>query len=135
VDSVNDQIEQFLDGSPHAVVGASPKREKYGNKVLRSYMQNDRVAFPVHPAVDEIEGLTAYPDLASLPEIPHGVSIITPPAVTERIIAEAAELGIRHLWLQPGAENETAVRLAEQHDMNIIASGPCLLVTLRFREV
>ncbi|MDB5336242.1 MAG: CoA-binding protein, partial [Planctomycetaceae bacterium] len=34
------QIQAFLEGTPHAVVGASRDRSKYGNKVLRVYLQN-----------------------------------------------------------------------------------------------
>ena len=73
------RIEQFLNGSPHAVVGASRDRSKYGNKVLRAYLQSDRTVYPVNPTAVEVEGLTAYPDLAALPEAVHGVSVITPP--------------------------------------------------------
>ena len=53
------QIELFLDGSPHAVVGASEDRSKYGNKVLRAYLQNGLDAVPINPKVDEVEGVTA----------------------------------------------------------------------------
>ena len=35
----------------------------------------------------------------------HGVSIITPPDVTNKIIEEIIELGIQHVWMQPGAEH------------------------------
>ena len=128
------KIEQFLAGSPHAVVGASPRREKYGNKVLRAYQQQKRTVYPVHPAVDEVEGLTAYPDLSSIPQPLHGISVITPPKVTERVVEEAAHLGVRHVWMQPGAESDRAIELAEGHGMNVIAGGPCLLVTFGFRE-
>lgn len=128
------KIQLFLSGSPHAVVGASPRRDKYGNKVLRAYQQQQRTVYPVHPAVEEIEGLAAYKDLESLPQPVHGVSIITPPAVTEKIVEQAARLGIRHLWMQPGAESDRAVQLAEEHGINVIAGGPCILVTMRFRE-
>jgi len=132
--TMNEQIEEFLAGGPHAVVGASTDRAKYGNKVLRVYQQNGRTVFPVHPTVDEIEGLTAYPDLASLPETVHGISVITPPAVTEKIVQQAADLGIQHIWMQPGAESEQAIELARQSGINVIAGGPCLLVVLGFRD-
>ncbi len=131
---MNEQIEQFLAGEPHAVVGASADRAKYGNKVLRVYQQNDRRVYPVHPTADEVEGLKAFPNLASLPEPVHGVSVITPPPVTEKIVQEAVQLGIRHVWMQPGAESERAIKLARQSGMNVIAGGPCLLVVLGFRE-
>lgn len=127
-------IQRFLDGAPFAVAGASPDRSKYGNKCLRAYMQAGRPAIPVHPKAPEVEGLTAYPDLASLPETPHGLSIITPPAVTEGLVEEAARLGIRHLWMQPGAESEAAVERAAELGLECIAGGPCLLVVLGYRE-
>ncbi len=47
---------------------------------------------------------------------------------------QAAELGIKHIWMQPGAESEKAVKRAEQLGMNIVAGGPCALVTLRYHE-
>ena len=128
------QIEAFLAGSPHAVVGALRDRDKYGNKVLRAYLQNRRVVFPVHPILDEIEGLTTFRNLASLPQPIHGVSIITPPQVTERVVEEAAQLGIKHIWMQPGAESDRAVELAQQALMHVLWGGPCILVALHFRE-
>lgn len=128
------RIAAFLDGSPFAVVGASRSREKYGNKVLRCYVQNGRTVHPVNPARGEIEGLAAYPDLESVPEAVHGVSIVTPPEVTERVVEGAALAGVRHLWMQPGAESDAAVTRAAELGISVIAGGPCLLVTLGFRE-
>ena len=64
---MNDEtrIDEFLNGARHAVVGASRDRSKIGNQVLRAYVKSGRPVFPVNPSVDEIEGLKAYPDLAS----------------------------------------------------------------------
>jgi predicted CoA-binding protein len=124
--------DAFLNGSPFAVVGASADRSKYGNKVLRVYLQNNEKVYPVNPRGGEIEGLAAYPDLASLPELPHAVSIITPPSVTERVVEEAVELGIKHLWMQPGAESDAAISYARENGVNVVAKGPCVLVVMGF---
>jgi uncharacterized protein len=129
-----DQIESFLSGKRFAVAGASNRRHKYGNKVLRAYLQNGLEAVPVNPVGGEIEGLESYPDLASVPGKIDGVSIITPPAVTEKIVDQAIELGIDQIWMQPGAESEDAIERAEAAGINVIAGGPCLLVSLRFRD-
>ena len=129
-----DRIERFLAGAPHAVVGASTNRDKYGNKVLRAYVQNQREVYPVNPNAASVQGLTAYPDLMALPVVPHGISIITPPAVTEGIVVQAIELAIEHIWMQPGAESIEAVRRAEAAGLSVIHSGPCLLVVLGYRE-
>lgn len=131
---VSSRIQAFLDGAPHAVVGASTDRDKYGNKCLRCYQQDGRPVFPINPHADEVEGLASYSDLASLPEVPHGVSVVTPPRVTEAVIEEAAAVGVRNVWLQPGAESPAAVARAQELGLNVIAGGPCLLVTLGYRE-
>ena len=132
--TLQQQIEQFLGGSPHAVVGASQDRSKYGNKVLRCYLQHQRPAYPVNPKATEIEGQTAYADLASIPGAVHGVSIITPPAVTAQVVEQAAELGIQHLWMQPGAESRQAAERAEALGLNVIPGTSCLLVVLGYQD-
>jgi len=132
--SLSDDIRAFLDGDRFAVVGASNDRAKYGNKVLRVYQQVGRTVFPVNPKETEVEGLRCYPDLAALPEKVHGVSIITPPAVTDRILQEAAEAGIRHVWMQPGAESPSWEERARELGLVAIGGGPCVLVTLGYRE-
>jgi len=134
-DTLSRRIEAFLERGPWAVVGATSVRAKYGNKVLRCYQQDGRAPlYPINPRAGVIEGLPAYPDLASTPERARAVSIITPPRITEAIVEEAARLGIRHLWMQPGAESARALALAEQHGLECIAGGPCLLVVLGYRE-
>jgi len=128
------RIEAFLAGGPFAVVGASRDRHKYGNKVLRCYVQRGRLAFPVNPNATEVEGLPAFPDLTGLPEPVHGVSVITPPAVTERIVEDLPASGAAWVWMQPGAESERAILRAEALGLGVIAGGPCLLVALGYHE-
>ena len=128
------QIDHFLAQPAFAVVGASRDRSKYGNKVLRCYQQNGRTAYPVNPNADEIEGLACVPDLASLPNQVKAASIITPSKITEKIVEQAAEAGVQHLWMQPGAESKAAVERAAELKLQIIAGGPCILVTLGYHE-
>lgn len=128
------KIKDFLAAGPYAVVGASSAREKYGNKVLRAYLQNGLAVTPVHPRETEIEGVKSVPDIASLPDGIRGLSMITPPPVTEKLVGEAAKKGIRRLWMQPGAESAAAIANAEALGLSVIAGGPCLLVALHFRE-
>ena len=132
--TTQDRIELFLTGRRFAVVGASRDRAKYGNKVLRAYQQNHLEVFPVNPSADEVEGLRAYSDLKSLPASVDGVSIVTPPAVTERAVDEAIRLGVKNIWLQPSAESETAIHHAKRAGVNLLAGGPCVLVALGYRE-
>jgi len=127
-------IGEFLEEGPYAVVGASRNRSKYGNKVLRAYLQTGRDAYPVNPNAERVEGLSAYASLRELPEVPRAISIITPPEVTEQIVEEAAEVGVEFIWMQPGAESEAAIRSAMEHGINLIADGSCALVAMGYRE-
>ncbi len=132
--SIDRDIGAFLSGAPFAVVGASTSREKYGNRVLRCYWRAGRAAYPVNPTATVIEGAACYANLAALPEKPHGVSLITPPRVSEAVVDEALALGVKFLWFQPGAEHDGAIAKARDAGCTVIAHGPCLLVVLKWRE-
>jgi len=128
------RIDAFLAAAPFAVVGASTIRSKYGNKVLRCYQQHGLEVFPINPREPEVEGLPAFPSLSELPRKPGAISLITPPAITLKVVEEAAALGIRHLWMQPGAESPEALQRAAELGLEVIAGGPCLLVVLGYHE-
>lgn len=131
---VHDPIARFLDSAAYGVVGASTHRHKYGNKVLRCYQQNGRVAIPVNPNETVVEGAACVASVLDLPETAQSISIITPPPVTERVVAEAIRKGIRHVWMQPGAESVAAVTACQKAGINVIADGSCVLVVLGYRE-
>lgn len=132
--STQEQINAFLAAGPFAVAGASTNRDKYGNKVLRAYLQNDLPVTPINPRADEIEGVAAVDGVADLSDDVGALSIVTPPKITEEIVEAAAAKGIRHLWMQPGAESSAAIARAEELGLEVIAHGPCLLVALGYRE-
>jgi predicted CoA-binding protein len=130
----NQRIDDFLSRGPWAVVGASTDREKYGNKVLRAYLQKGLEVYAVNPRAEQVEGVTSFPDVMSLPDGVQGLSIVTPPKVTEQVVEAAARKGIGKLWMQPGAESAVAVERAGELGLSVISGGPCALVQLGFRE-
>jgi predicted CoA-binding protein len=130
----HDPVARFLESPAFGVVGASPRRHKYGNKVLRCYQQNGRRAIPVNPREQVIEGAVCVATVLDLPDEVQSISVITPPAVTERIVEDAIRKGIRHVWMQPGAESDRAVAACEAAGVDVIADGSCVLVVLGYRE-
>jgi predicted CoA-binding protein len=125
--TIRELIDRYMESGPYAVVGASSDRAKYGNKVLRAYLRRGLDVHPVNPRTGEIEGRRAFKDLASLPAKVRGISVITPPRVTEAVVEEAARAGVEFVWMQPGAESEAAVRRAEELGLKVIADGSCFL--------
>ena len=132
--TIVEKIGTFLDADSFGVVGASRKPYKYGNKVLRCYLQNRHTVIPVNPGEKEIEGLACVASVSDLPEQVRSISIITPPQVTEQVVDQAISRGVKNLWMQPGAESEAAIAMAEAAGLNVIADGSCLLVVLGYHE-
>ena len=129
-----DPIERFLESQAYGVVGASQRRHKYGNKVLRCYQQNGRRAIPVNPHESEVEGMPCVASVLDLPADVKSISVITPPAVTERVVGDAIRKGIENVWMQPGAESDASVEACRRAGINVIADGSCVLVVLGYRE-
>jgi predicted CoA-binding protein len=129
-----ERIEHFLASEAFGVVGASVNRHKYGNKVLRCYLQHGYRVIPVNPNESEIEGMSCATGIADLPPEVKSISMITPPAVTEQLVPLAIEHGIENIWMQPGAESAGAVALCRQHNVNVIADGSCILVVLGYHD-
>jgi len=128
------KINEFLSQPAFAVAGASTNREKYGNKVVRVYQQNGKNVYPLNPKAEVVEGEKAYPNISSLPTPAVALSLVTPPPITLTIVREALARGVRHFWMQPGAENEEAIEEAERQGASVIHGGPCVLVALGYHE-
>lgn len=127
-------INAFLASPAFGVVGASSNRSKYGNKVLRVYLQHHKKVYPINPIETIIEGVTCLESVKELPKEVMSISIITPPSITEKIVKEAVDHGIKNIWMQPGAESDLAIEFCEKNGVNVIAGGPCILVELGFEE-
>jgi uncharacterized protein len=123
-------VEKFLAAPSFAVVGASDDPDKYGHKCYVCLLNHGRKAYPVNPRAKQILGNPAYPNLAALPEKVESVSVITPPAITEKVMDEAIAAGVKNIWMQPGAESPSAIERGRKAGLNVIAGGPCLLIEL-----
>jgi predicted CoA-binding protein len=132
--TIDEKIAAFLSSPAFGVAGASKKPEKYGNKVLRCYQMSGRKAVPINPVESVIEGVACVRSVSELPPEVASLSVITPPQVTDKVVEQAIAKGIRHIWMQPGAESANAITAAEAAGINVIADGSCVLVVLGYRE-
>ncbi|WP_022881665.1 CoA-binding protein [Gryllotalpicola ginsengisoli] len=104
-----------------AIVGASPNpaRASYfvGTYLLQS--SDFRVYF-VNPNAAEILGRKAYPDLASLPEVPDIVDVFRKPSDIPAVIDEVVAVGAPTIWVQLGIWNEEAARYGESKGLTVV---------------
>ncbi|MCD6254655.1 MAG: CoA-binding protein [Deltaproteobacteria bacterium] len=121
-------IEKFLDSkNVFAVIGVSRDPEKYGYKVYKDLKKAGYTVYPINPKTESIDGDKCYNSLRELPERPDVVDIVVPPKITERIIKECKELGIKRVWMQPGSESEEAISFCKENDIEVVHSV-CVMV-------
>lgn len=123
-------ISDFVNRRVWAVVGASRDRTKYGNRIFRSLQTAGYVVYPVNPKGGVLEGVEVYPTLADLPEKPDVVDVVVPPQVTEEIVREAHDLGLKRIWMQPGAESQEAIAFCRGHGIEVVYNA-CAMVHRR----
>ncbi|ATZ57942.1 hypothetical protein BCIN_15g04450 [Botrytis cinerea B05.10] len=107
----------FFSSPYFAVVGASSDPAKFGHKIFAWYTAYGLPATPINPSSPSIKvGSTDYSTLPSISALPHptetGVSIITPPKITKKVLEEAKALGIKSVWLQPGTYDDEILGFA-----------------------
>lgn len=104
-----------------AIVGASPNaaRSSYfvGTYLLSS---SDYRVYFVNPNADTILGHKAYPDLASLPEVPDIVDVFRKSSDIPSVIEDVLAVGAKTVWLQLGIWNEEAARHGEQNGLTVV---------------
>lgn len=104
-----------------AIVGASanPTRASYfvGTYLLQS--SNYRVYF-VNPNAGEILGHQAYPDLASLPEVPDIVDVFRKASDIPEVMNDVLAAGAKTVWVQLGIWNEEAARYGEEKGLTVV---------------
>ncbi len=125
-------VDAFLGKRRIAVVGATPKRDRWGYRVFRRLVDEGYDAIPVHPVAPAVDGIPTYPSLVEIPGGVEAVSVVTPPSASLAAVTDAAEIGRPPCWFQPGAASAGVLAEAERLGVPTIA-GPCILVELDAR--
>eukprot|EP01039_Chlorochromonas_danica_P010223 gene10223-11315_t len=136
--------KHYFDLPAFVVVGASNEKAKFGNKVLRAYQLKGYPVTPINKKVPTIEGLSCEASLTAYAEKHRdkvcqiGVSVVTPPAVTQGVVEEGLSLGYKHFFFQPGTLNEqvSAFLQAAKKDGKVetVIDDSCVLVELNIED-
>ena len=113
-----------------AVVGASNDPSKYGNIIVKNLMAHGYQVLPVNPKEATIAGLPAYRTLADVPQPVDIVNVVTPPAVTHRVLEDASKAGIGLVWLQDGSFDQAVIDAAAAAPFKTVHDA-CIMVVAR----
>lgn len=89
--------EALLNPQSIALFGASDDPSKMGGRPVQ-FLQRSGYAgriYPINPKRDEVQGLKAWPTLASLPEVPDHVFVLTPTDTVLDAVRQCAARGVR----------------------------------------
>ncbi len=125
--STRKEVEEFLGRRHLAVVGVSRSGKDFSNAAYRELKQKGYRLVPVNPHADSLEGERCFHRLNEIPDKPEGALVVTNSSQTESVVREAAEAGIRHLWIQQGCQSAGALELARRNGLSVV-SGECILM-------
>lgn len=124
--------ERALEKKNWAILGASPKKDKFSNKIMRRLMELDYNVFLVNPNYDEIDGLEVYKDISDIPEEIQVVNVVINKNQSLDFVRQKDLSKFDYIWFQPGTFDDGVINLAKEKNENVIA-GECVLVETRGR--
>jgi uncharacterized protein len=96
---IDSMVQDFLAQKKIAVVGVSDKRETGCNMAYTKFKENGYKVYAVNPRITTFNGDAVYADLKSIPEKVDAVFILANPKVTDQIVQQCVDLGVKHVWM------------------------------------
>ena len=103
-----------------AVIGASSKRHKFGNKALRAYLSQGYRVFAINPNEEQVEGIKTYASVLDVPGPIDLATVYVPGHIGVRVMEDIAKKGIPEVWLNPGADDDEVVERAKALGVRIV---------------
>lgn len=110
------------------VLGASDKPSRYSHMALVSLSRHGHEAVPVHPRLQEIEGIHVVSDIDDVRGPVDTVTLYVGPGRLSPMVDSIVALKPGRVIANPGAESERMRLACERHDIKYIEA--CTLVML-----
>ena len=119
-------VDRFLASGRIAVIGVSRNRAHFSRVVSRALTERGYDVVPVHPGIEEIEGVKCFGSIAEVSPAPHAALIMLPRgAAAESAAAACADAGIGCLW------SRQPINVAPLRARGVaVVSGECPLMYL-----
>lgn len=117
----DDKLRSILESTKTiAVVGISDKSDQVNHTVPQYLQSQGYKIIPVNPALDEVLGENAYPDLLSIEEPVDVVEVFRRNEAVPEIVDQAIEIGAKVVWMQEGVINEYAAETAREAGLEVV---------------
>jgi uncharacterized protein len=114
------QIDGFWAQQSYAVVGISASGKGFGCMAFKAMKDRGLRVYPVSRTAETVMGERCYAALADLPERPEAVLVVVPRDKSAEVVRDCAELDIKHVWLQQGAESAEGIELGQERGLELV---------------
>lgn len=115
-----------------AVLGASPKPNRFSFKAVRMLKEYGYNPIPVHPAGHMVDSVPGVRSLNLVKGKPDTLTVYVNPKVSSELREEILKLKPRRVIFNPGAENEELAAELQRCGIEVVEA--CTLVMLRTGE-
>ncbi|QQS36188.1 MAG: CoA-binding protein [Ignavibacteriales bacterium] len=122
-------IDRFISKKNIAVAGVSKSGKGFGITLYNQLYEKGYNVYAINPSGGSVSGIKLYKNIAEVDHPVDAVVAVVQPMVTELLVGEAFDAGIKHFWMQTGSESDEAISFCEEKGMNVI-HGYCLLMFL-----
>jgi len=122
-------IQDFLAQKRIAMVGLSRKPKDFSVMLFEEFCRRGYEMIPVNPSVPELLGRRCYARVQDIFPAVDGVLLMTSPGVTDAVVRDCADAGIRRVWMyragtSGGAVSKAAVEFCREHGIDVVP-GEC----------
>lgn len=114
------RINSFFKCSKYAIVGVSSDINKTGNAIFRELKKQSYQVIPVSNKTNEVEGIECIASIADLPSDVDALIFTTKPNITDQLVKEAIEKGIKNFFFQLGSAHQETFEYAQRKEVNAI---------------
>ena len=115
-----------------AVLGASPKEDRYSFKAVKMLKEYGHLPIPVHPAGHSVDGVAGVRSLDKIDSDIDTLTIYINSTRSDLEIDKILALRPRRVIFNPGAENTTLAQKLAESGIEVIVA--CTLVMLRTEQ-
>jgi predicted CoA-binding protein len=118
--SKKQRIEDFLSPKKFAMAGVSANEKKFGYAIFNELTLKGYNICPINPRHDEIGGRQVYHSVSHIPDEYDRLLIVTPKTETDAVIRQAAEKGIKQVWVQQMSQTKETQQIANELNVELI---------------
>jgi predicted CoA-binding protein len=128
-------ISDFLAHKRMAIAGISRDPANLSVKLFQELIGRGYDVVPVNPNLREVEGRMCFGQVQDIEPPVEAVLVMTSPEVTETVVRDCAEAGVRTIWMYravgKGSVNQTALAFCQERGIRVRPQDHGALSTAR----